>query len=169
MQPQEYFAILPLLIYGIAIAELVSPWRSFFEEKKPYLPFILTGLLMLEVAFSNFYRFFSFLDHTYQNYFVFLAHLFSPLVFLMAAHVYTPEERKNLDTRDYFHRKFKLLMILLAIFVSSHFVYDIGANINTYLRLTFIAILLFAGLTRKVWMVYLLIAIRIFVLTFFTT
>lgn len=169
MQPQEYFAILPLLIYGIAIAELVSPWRSFFEEKKPSITFITTGVMMLEVAFNNFYRFFSFLDNTYHSYYIFLAHLFSPLIFLMATHVYTPEDKKNLDTRDYFNKKFKLLMILLAIFVASHFIYDFTLGLNMYVRLFTIAVLLTAAFTRWIWMVYVLLGIRVIYMIFFLT
>ena len=169
MQPQEYFAILPLLIYGIAIAELVSPWRIFFEEKKPYIPFIITGLMMLEVAFSNFYQFFTHLENTYQSYGIFLSYLFSPLIFLMASHVYTPENKSKLNIRDYFPKKFKLLMILLALFVASHFVYDIGWNLNTFVRLLFIGILLLAGFTRWIWLVYVLLLLRIAIATILPT
>lgn len=161
MQPQEYFAILPLLIYGIAIAELVSPWRSFFEEKKMSLTFITTGIMMLEVAFNNFYRFYYFLDDTYQSYYIFLSHLLSPLIFLMASHVYTPEDKKNLNTHEYFRKKFKLLMVLLAFFVASHFINDFGLNVTTYARLLTIALLLIAAFKRWIWMVYVLLTIRI--------
>lgn len=169
MQPQEYFAILPLLIYGIAIAELVSPWRSFFEDKKTSVTFITTGLMMLEVAFNNFYRFFNVLDDTYQSYAIFLSHLFSPLIFLMATHVYTPEDKKNLDTHAYFKKKFRLLMILLAIFVSTHFITDIGWNITTYLRMFTIVLLLIAALKRWLWMVYVLLVMRITSAVFLAT
>ncbi|MEP2024073.1 MAG: hypothetical protein ABJH98_00490 [Reichenbachiella sp.] len=161
MEPQEYFAILPLLVYGIAIAELVSPWRIFFEDKKPFIPFILTGIMMLEVAFYNFYQFFSQLENTYQSYFIFLTYLFSPLIFLMAAHVYTPESKADLDIRDYFNKRFKLLMILLSIFVASHFVVDFEFGLKLIVRLVFIAVMLTAAFTRWVWLVYVLLFFRL--------
>ncbi|WP_422360419.1 hypothetical protein [Reichenbachiella sp.] len=161
MQPQEYFAILPLLIYGIAIAELVSPWRIFFEDKKPYLPFILTGILMLEVAFYNFYQFFTHLENTFQSYYIFLSYLLSPMVFLMAAHVYTPESKENLDVRVYFQKRFKLLMILLSVFIASHFVIELGPDIKTAVRGLFIAILLVAAYTRWIGLVYFILALRL--------
>ena len=161
MQPQEYFAILPLLIYGIAIAELISPWRIFFEDKKPYVPFILTGVMMLEVAFYNFYQFFTHLENTFQSYYIFLSYLLSPLVFLMAAHVYTPESNDNLNIREYFYKRFKLLMILLAVFVASHFIIEIGADLKTGVRFLFIAMLLLAAFTRWIWLVYILLILRI--------
>ncbi|WP_420582675.1 hypothetical protein [Reichenbachiella sp.] len=161
MQPQEYFAILPLLIYGIAIAELVSPWRIFFEDKKPYIPFILTGILMLEVAFHNFYQFFTHLENTFQSYYIFLSYLLSPLVFLMATHVYTPESKENLDVRIYFQKRFKLLMILLSVFVSSHFIIEVGLDIKTLVRSLFIAIMLVAAYTRWIWLIYIILFLRI--------
>ena len=51
MSEKEYYLILPLLIYGIGIAELVSSWRNLFIKERRHLPYLVASLLLLEVAF----------------------------------------------------------------------------------------------------------------------
>jgi len=166
MRPQEYFAFLPLLIYGFAIAELISPWRSFFEGKRPYYPFILTGLLLLEGAFFNFYQFYAHLEGTYQSYHIFLSYLITPLIFLVTSHVFTPDQIQRLDTKAYFESRFRLLMILIATFLVSHYIYDNVWNLLSLFRGFFIVLFLTAAWTRKIWIVYVIFLLRVVLIVF---
>ncbi|PIB36590.1 hypothetical protein BFP72_14860 [Reichenbachiella sp. 5M10] len=166
MQPQEYFSILPLLLYGIAIAELVSPWRRFFEDKQPYWPFILTGVALLETAFHNFYQFYSHLDESFQSYGTFLSYLMPPLLFLAISHVFTPEDLKSVDTQKYFKSKYRLLMILLGLFIAAHFQYDGVLESETMFRILSLVIVALAAVTRQIYWIYVLFVLRIAVLMY---
>ena len=53
MQPSEYLAFIPLLIYGLALADLLGQWRRFFEREYFYLPYFLVTLIFTEVAIWN--------------------------------------------------------------------------------------------------------------------
>ena len=55
MSEKEYYLILPLLLYGLAIADLINSWRSLLTEAQRYVPYTLTSLLLLEMAFWNFF------------------------------------------------------------------------------------------------------------------
>ena len=50
MDAAEYLAFLPLLIYGIALADLFSQWKRLFNPKQLYLPYILLTGILTETA-----------------------------------------------------------------------------------------------------------------------
>ena len=84
MTNNEYFPILPMLLYGLAIADLVSSWRSFFVKEQRYAPYIITSVLLLEVAFYNFYQLNGYVtEDTFSTYFSYFKVLVSPLIFLL--------------------------------------------------------------------------------------
>ena len=53
MEAPEYLAFIPLLFYGIALADLLGQWRRFFDGDYFYLPYFLTTLIFTEVAIWN--------------------------------------------------------------------------------------------------------------------
>ena len=53
MDPEEYLAFIPLLIYGLAIADLLNEWRRFFKKEQWYLPYTIMSIIFTETAIYN--------------------------------------------------------------------------------------------------------------------
>lgn len=159
MDPAEYLAFIPLLIYGIGISELLSQWRRFFERKDQDALYIITTVMLIEVAIYNVFIYLDLVDdmprHSYIRY---LSFLVPPILFQMLANVFTPDEGDN--TRDYFNRNMRLIFTMWALFVASHFIYTFNENYAShYLRIVFVIILVAVALFRKTWIIYLGIAL----------
>ena len=93
MTNNEYFLILPMLLYGLAIADLVGSWRRFLVKEQQYAPYIITTILLLEVSFYNFYQLNQYVtEDTFKSYFAYFKILVSPLIFLVVVGVLTPDK-----------------------------------------------------------------------------
>jgi hypothetical protein len=163
MSKDEFFAFMPLLIYGIAISELVMHWRDYLKSDRRYWPHLISGLFTLEVVFLNFYFLYDKLDLLFENYYAFLFRLTSPLVMLLAVSVYTPEPEKSV--KAYFLDKMPTFFSLLALFITLNMLQELVFNSFLIIRLITIAICLLIAYTKKVWLIYLLIFYR-FVMVF---
>lgn len=163
MAEKEYFLILPLLLYGLAISDLVNSWRSFFIKERRYMPYVLTSLVLLELSFWNFYRMHHWMtEDTFSTYFSYFKVLLPPLVFLLVVAVFTPDHDVS-DIRGYFTRNMTIIFTAMAVFTALHFIFE--PNTHVVPRLVGIVILLVTAVLRKPWMVYVLVAFR--VLTWF--
>lgn len=157
MDASEYLAFVPLLIYGIGLADLLGEWKRLFDKSQWFFPYALFTVILTEVAV---YNIFIYVNLVYelpgQSYFTYLAFLVPPFLFMLTTNVFTPDE--GADTKEYFMKKLPLICILLALFVGSHFFYSFneGGNGTDYGRYVSIAIILAAGFSRKIWLIYLL-------------
>jgi hypothetical protein len=92
MSSGEILAFIPSLLYGIALAELFSQWRRFFQKQYRYWPYVITTVIFTEIAIWNVYLFLVQIQDstliTYHEYWLFLI---QPIVFLMLVHAFTPE------------------------------------------------------------------------------
>ena len=159
MSEKEYFLILPLLLYSIAIAELVSSWRTLFITEKRHIPYITTSFLLLEVAFWNFYRMFHLMtDNYFSSYLSYLPVLLPPLTFLFVVAVFTPDAG-TVDIKGYFQKKMPVIFGGMVVFTSLHFFFEGSAQLIP--RLIAIALLLVMAIWRKEWIIYLLLLLRI--------
>lgn len=159
MSQDEFFAFMPLLIYGIAVSELIMHWRDYLKSKRRYWPHLVTGILLLELAFSNFYYLYDKLEFLFVDYISFLARLSAPLLFLLTVSVYTPEDNK--DIKVYFHEKLPLIFGLLGTFGLINAIMDFGDPKVTFMRFVLIGISYILALTKKLWVFWFLIFVRI--------
>ncbi len=163
MSNKEYFLILPLLLYGLAISDLVNSWRSFFVKEKRYGPYIVTSLLLLELSFWNFYQMNQWItEDSVMSYFMYFTILLPPLIFLLVVAVFTPDNDVA-DIKGYFLKNMPIIFAGMAVFTASHFFIEWEVNLGV--RLVGIFLLLATAIIRKEWMVYMLLAFR--VLTWF--
>ncbi len=162
MAQKEYYLILPLLLYGLGITDLVNSWRSFLKPDQRYLPYTLTSLLLLDTAFWNFFQLYDWIqeDH-FRNYLTYMRILAAPLLFLLVVAVFTPEEG-TASVKEYFHQQLRTVSLLLALFIFVHFLLDPDEFI--WQRLGAITLLLTTAAFRKVWLIYLLLGFRILTL-----
>ncbi len=157
MNAAEFLSFIPMLLYGIALAELFSQWRRFFEKKYLYWPYVISTVVFTEVAIWNVYLFLSFVDDISKvNYFQYWLFLLQPILFLLMVHALTPEtELKN--TEAYFRKRMPVVFGLMALYIGSHLLPSLD-KVDTVVipRLVIIALCLSIALSRKVALVYLL-------------
>lgn len=164
MEASEYLAFLPLLIYGIALADLFSQWKRFFNLKEVYIPYLLLTIILTETALYNVFIYAELIDQLAGlSYFSYLLYLIPPFLFMLTANIFTPD--KDSDTEEYFLRQMPVFLSLLALFSASHFLYDFNENFPTIVgRMTAILIIIITGISRKIWMFYIVVVLWIFLL-----
>jgi len=154
MNASEVLAFLPLLIYGIAIAELASQWKRFFRIKQIYVPYTLMTLLLTEIAFYNVFLFARLVGElnmmSYKNY---LLYLLPAIIFLITVYSFTPE--KEDDTESYFKENMSVFFVMIALFILSHFLFQFDESRIILLGRIFVVVwILLTAYFRKIWMVY---------------
>ena len=120
MSTVEYLLFIPLLIYGIAIADLLSQWKQLLETKSRYLPYTLLTILLTEVAVYNVYSFLQKIDVldnvTYAQYWLYLL---PPLIFLMAISALVSDKNEE-NTEVFFLKRAPVVFSLLALYTAFH-------------------------------------------------
>jgi hypothetical protein len=154
MDTTEYMAFVPLLIYGIGLADLLGQWKRFFDRKTLYVPYLLMTIVLTETAIYNVFIYLNLVEHmgnpTYLGY---VAHLFPPFLFMLTTNAYTPDE--GTETKAYFNQKMPVFFGLMAAFIASHFLFDFGDWDRAFLgRMVAIALLTTGAVLRKAWFTY---------------
>ena len=164
MDTSEYFAFLPMLLYGIALADLFSQWTRFFNPKKWFLPYLLFTILLTETALYNVFIYAELIDQLAGlSYFNYLTYLIPPFLFMLTTNIFTPDQ--DSETEEYFMRQMPVFLSLLALFAASHFLYDFNENLPTLVgRIIAILLILVTGITRKIWLFYIIVVFWIFLL-----
>ena len=140
MDPAEYLAFIPLLIYGIGISDLLGQWKRFFLKGDRDPLYVILTVMLIEVAIYNVFIYLDVVDamprHSYLRY---LSFLVPPILFQMLVHVFTPDEGS--ETRAYFNSNMRLIFLLWALFTASHFIYSIaGLHEAQLLRLGYMSL-----------------------------
>ena len=155
MDSSEYLAFVPLLIYGIALADLFGEWKRLFDKTQWFLPYILLTVVFTEVAVYNVFIYLKLVNQMADlNYINYLVTLLPPFLFMLLVNSFTPD--KCDITKDYFLKNMPIFMGLLAAFIASHFLFNFEENPLTIVgRVASIVFIIITGLSRKIWMVYL--------------
>jgi hypothetical protein len=155
MTYSEVLSFLPLLIYGIAIAELLSQWKRFINVQRLFLPYTLVAIILTELALYNVFLFAELVeDLTLISYYHYLKYILPPFIFMLTVNIFTPN--KKADTREYFIENMPIFFTLLAIFISTHFLFEFNENsVVNVGRIIAVGLAFLTGITRKIWMVYL--------------
>lgn len=163
MTDKEYYLILPLLLYGLAISDLVNSWKSFFFAERRYWPYIITSILLLEGAFWNFFRMNAWMkEGSYESYLSYSRFIITPLIYIMTVAVFTPDQETK-DTELYFKSNMRIIFLSLTAFVAMHFSFVSPLEMETMEllgRSVMIALLLLTAILRNPRLVYLLLAAR---------
>ncbi|MBK8289863.1 MAG: hypothetical protein IPK96_01850 [Flammeovirgaceae bacterium] len=154
MDTAQYFAFVPLLLYGIGLANLLEEWKRIFNIKEVYLPYTLITIILTETALYNVFIYIDLIgDMTGLSYLGYLSMLVAPFLFLLATHAFTPDKEAN--TREYFDEQIPVFFTLMALFVASHFTYVFVEPAPTkFIRIVAIGLLLLIAFTRKIWPLY---------------
>jgi len=166
MSATDYLSFLPLLIYGIAIADLLGKWKRLFDLKTFFLPYALFTIMLTEVALYNVFIYAELINDleglAYGQYLIFLL---PPFLFMMVANVFTPDAGE--ETRHYFLKQRPIFFTLLSVFIGTHFLYDFNeAPFLVYARVMFVIIVFAAGFVKKIWPSYVIFALWLLSITF---
>jgi hypothetical protein len=159
MQTLEYLAFIPLLMYGLGLADLLSQWRRLFDPEDWYLPYTIFTVILTEIAVYNVFIYYNLLVQLPgQNYFTYLSHLLPPFLFILTTSAFTPE--KDAKTKEHFIKRMPIFFTLLAVLILSHFIFQYNESIYIHIvRLLLVAILILVGFTRKIWPIYIIAVI----------
>ena len=162
MSTTEYLAFIPLLIYGIALADLLSQWKRFFDKELMYWPYFLATVMFTEIAIWNVYSYMYIIKDILEiEYFKYWIHLLQPLLFLLTVNALTPDS-ENKDTEGYFRKRISLIFILMAGFIACHFIPGFGHESGLELpRIIGVGMCLAVAFSRKPSWVYAMAAIWI--------
>ena len=163
MEASEYLAFIPLLIYGIALADLLGQWRRFFDRNYFYLPYFLTTLIFTENAIWSVYGYLEVTSHLEGiKYFQYWAYLLQPMLFLIIVSALTPEPEIK-DTETYFKKRMPVVFGLMAVYISSHFIanYGVMSQLNV-VRLLAIVLCIVMAASRRAWLVYVVTTLWLF-------
>lgn len=156
MAPTEYLAFIPLLIYGMAIANLLGEWKRLFSRDNWYFPYLIYTIVFTELAIYNVFIYVKLLDLIVgKPYLVYLGFILPPFLYIMMVNVFTPE--KEDDTKEYFEKNMPVFLTLMAAFIASHFLFHFDESTTTIIgRIFSIVAVLITAYFRKKWMVYAL-------------
>lgn len=158
MDPAEYLAFLPLLFYGIALADLLGQWRRFFDRTYFYLPYVLTTVVFTELAIWNVYGYLAVVHRLDEaSYLEYWAYLLQPMLFLLTVSALTPESEES-DTEAYFNKRISLIYALMAAFLCSHFLSDPNSSLAVP-RLVGTVLCIAVAVTRRIEIIYVLLLV----------
>ena len=153
MDKQEYFLLLPAIIYGVAIVDLLKILR----HKNGYAEMIAWGFFLMVYAVIVWQELYTKLAIVANNSLFFVFMVVKAVVLAQLAAVITPEQ-KGKDTKKYFlkvRKKFFFLAAFITILnlIEQEFLF--ADDRPLYLRGTTILIFLSCALIDKVWLRWL--------------
>ena len=167
MSAAELLSFIPLLLYGVALADLFGQWRRFFDKDYLYWPYILTTVILTEVAIWNIYLFLVHVQNAELiNYYDYWTLLCQPILFVLIVHAFTPESEVK-DTESYFKKRITIVFSLLAIYIALHLLPNSTSGFQMdWPRLGGIVICLLIAFTKRISMVYLMVGVWLLSLFF---
>ena len=165
MDASEYLAFIPLLIYGLAVADLLGEWKRLFNKEQWYLPYLLLTVIFTEVAIYNVFIYVKLVNQMVgQTYLSYLMYILPPFLFLMTVSSFTPDKDDN--TKEYFQRNMPIFLTLFTVFIATHFLYNFEEGVGVIVgRIIGIIFILITGILRKVWLIYVLSLLWIILIT----
>jgi hypothetical protein len=156
----EYLLFVPLLIYGMALSDLFGQWKKFMEPASWYIPYLFTLIMITEIGVHNVFIFFKLSPQLSTiNYFAYWLYLLPPLVFLLMVNFLTHTDDYS-DMKVFFTARTKPVFLLLAAFISMHFIPIFHFDHNIWLpRVLGIIFCTVYAFWQRMIVFYLLVAI----------
>ena len=169
MDKQEFFLLIPAIIYGVAIVDLLK----IFGHKKNYVEMMGWGIyLMMSVIFlwTELYSKLDLIVASQLNFFLIIA---QAIMIAMLARIITPEE-KDVDTKAYFFSIRNNFFFLASAAVAYNVVLSYTLYVDErvlWVRLLAIALYLTVGFSNRLWVriTILIFTLIMGILTIFTS
>ena len=109
MDKQEFLLLIPAIIYGVAIVDLLK----IFDHRKNYIEIVGWGLFTMMAVIFSWIELYNKLELVTANNTNFFLIVIQSVLYAKAAGIITPEE-KDVDTKQYFFEVRKLFFLLLS-------------------------------------------------------
>ena len=157
MDKQEFFLLIPAIIYGVAIVDLLK----IFGHKKNYIEMMGWGIYCMITVIFLWTQLYTKLDLIVASQFNFFLIITQSIMIAMLAKIITPEEQ-DVDTKEYFFRvrkRFFFLATATVVYNSLLTIFLYEDNIPYWLRALSITLYLITAFSNRFW-------IRILILIF---
>ena len=149
MDKQEFFLLIPAIIYGVAIVDLLK----IFQHKKNYWEILAWGILLLIIVVNVWTELYQKLGSLVDNNLNFFVIITQAIFYALSVSIITPEE-VHTDTKEYFFsvkRNFFLILAATTFFniVVQLLVFD--DQRAAWIRPTGIVLLLICAYVDKIW------------------
>lgn len=157
MDKQEFFLLIPAIIYGVAIVDLLK----IFNHRKNYIEMMGWGIYMMLAVIYTWTQLYAKLDlitDSPTNFFLFIV---QAIIMAKLANIITPEEKDH-DTKQYFfniRRTFFILASISTVYNSllSFFIFE--DRIPFLLRGLGITFFLIAAFSNNFWLRIAILAV----------
>ncbi len=149
MDKQEFFLIIPGVIYGVAIVDLLK----VVAHKNNYFEVVGWGTVYLLGIVNLWVDLYKKLDAITQSNLSFLLIIIQAVIYSRGAHIITPEE-KDVNTKEYFLETKKEFFTILILAVSCNIlIQEVVKADNTPLWSRLLGLVVFSSLIfiDKVW------------------
>lgn len=159
MDKQEFLLLIPAIVYGVAIVDLLK----IFSHKKNYIEMVGWGIFIITLVIFSWIELYNKLEVITSSNLSFFLIIGQAILLAKISAVITPED-KDEDTKEYFFKIRKTFFWLLSIatvygFVLQYFVYDDHAP--SWLKATAIIVYLSTAYSNKYWVRIGLLAIAL--------
>lgn len=153
MDKQEFLLLIPGIIYGVAIVDLLK----IVQHKYNYWEVVYWGVLLMVMIINHWMDLYQKLDAIVDNNLNFYLIIGQAMVYAQAANVITPTEN-DIDTREYFFRIRKnfFLIVLGAVVVNILIEFVVFEDHLLWIRITGIPLILACAFIDKVWVRFLI-------------
>lgn len=159
MDIAKYMAVIPGILYGMALVELIKIYR----HKSRYWETNLLGFLLFITIIYDKYKTFPYMNELFSNMAVFTVYLIGPFVFMHLCYTLTPENEEDVAKEHFLgiRRKF---FFMLAIFTTFNIMVELLIIHDGMMYTRFLGVALYAlnGLFDWKWLrifTYILIII----------
>ena len=149
MDKQEFLLLIPGIIYGVAIVDLLK----IVQHKVNYWEVVFWGLMLLITIINHWMNLYQKLEYIVDDNVNFFLIIGQAMVYAQAANVITPDSNDE-DTKAYFfeiRRKF-FLIIAASILVNILLQFVVLDDHQLILRLTNLPVILACAFINKIWL-----------------
>jgi hypothetical protein len=157
MDNAEYLAFVPLLLYGIALGDLLGQWKRFFRRESFYWPYFLTTIMFTEWGISNVFEYNQVVQRmdgvAYPEYLLLLV---QPMIFMTMVSALTPEG-DDPDTKRHFAQRARIVFSLCGFFILVQTLPFFGVSVAfDFVGLGVVLMCAVIAVTQKIWPINLL-------------
>ena len=149
MDKQEFLLLIPAIVYGVAIVDLLK----VFRHKVYYWELLLWGIMMMMSIIIIWMELYRKLGAIVDSNLSFILIIIQAVVYAQAVAVLTPED-ESISAKEYFTSKQKTFFILLALsaLVNMAVEFVVFEDSKMLLRLISIPLLIACAYLNKIWL-----------------
>ncbi len=149
MDKQEFLLLIPGIIYGVAIVDLLK----IVQHKVNYWEIVFWGILMMVSIINHWIELYQKLDAFVDNNLNFFLIIGQAMIYAQAANVITPD-KKDSDTKEYFFKIRKSFFLVIVGIITMNIIlqFVVFDDQRTWIRLLGIPLFLACAFIDKLWL-----------------